>query len=545
MRRISKTKLISAAVFAFTVALFISFFVYLGIKGNVSVFSPRYSPYYGRIINLVPETVEDDTAPLGTKTVYTWLMDAHCETGDFLCFYVSNRSVKVTVGRELVYALHSGDSDPAGWNISSNWCIIPLQPEDAGKRFTIELTPLVAETMHKDVEFLIGSDYNIVLGQLRADTLQLILGILCIALGLIIFLIQLFLQIFSGSSQLDILYMGVVSILLGVWRLSDISSAPLIFTENAHVLGYVSDGILLIGGPALIQFASTRFREKHAGKIHILAVIACVIALTVLGLQVLGVAEIANFSLLSYVLLSIGALVLILASIFSKKGDAANKSQFTWKLMPILTVGIFLDFLTFYSQKGAASLIYTTLFFLIFMAITFIASFRETSKLAYQDSRTGLFNKARWNELMHADVSLTEPAGILVLDLNGLKQVNDSLGHEAGDVMISALADILKNVLPSSCVICRWGGDEFAVWFPKISKQKMDDYTEAIKQAAQDYNNTEPQAKLSFAMGTILSEEHPGKTRSDLFHLADERMYINKRKWYEDKKVKVPSRSKK
>ena len=213
--------------------------------------------------------------------------------------------------------------------------------------------------------------------------------------------------------------------------------------------------------------------------------------------------------------------------------------------MPILAVGIFLDFLTFYLQKSSKSSFYTTLFFLIFMAITFIFSFRETSKMAYQDSRTGLFNKARWNELMHADTGLAEVAGILVLDLNGLKKVNDSLGHEAGDVMISAFADILKNVLPSSSVICRWGGDEFAVWFPKISRQKMDDYTEAIKQAAQEYNNTDPEAKISFSLGAILSEEHPGKTRSELFRLADDQMYTNKREWYAKKKDKVLSKSKK
>lgn len=545
MGRISKTKLISAVVFAITVALFISFFVYLGGKGNVSVYSPRYSPYYGRIINLVPETVKDETAPLGTRTVYTWLMDAHCENGDFLCFYVSNKDVKVTVGGRIIYALRSGDGNSGERIVSSNWCIIPLHPEDAGRRFTIELTPLAAETVHKDVEFLIGADYNIILAQLRRDGSQLILGILCIALGLIIFLIQVYLQIFSGSSQLDILYMGVVSVFLGLWRISDICSAPLIFTENAGILGYVSDGMLFIGGPALIQFAGTRFQEKHAGKVYLLTIITSVIVLLVLVLQVFGVVEMTNLRPLSYILLIIGSVVLILASIFSKKADPTNKSQFTWRLLPILAVGIFLDFLTFYLQKSSSSLIYTTLFFLVFMAITFIFSFRETSKMAYQDSRTGLFNRARWNELMRADTGLTEPVGILVLDLNGLKQVNDTLGHEAGDVMISAFADILKNVLPSSSVICRWGGDEFAVWFSKINKKKMDDYTAAIIQASQEYNNTEPQAKISFAVGTILSEEHPGKTRSELFHLADERMYINKRKWYEDRKVKVPSKSKK
>lgn len=545
MRHTSKTKIISAIVFAMTVVLFISFFAYMGAEGGVSIYSPRYSPYYGKIVNLTPSIENDDTAPLGYRIKYSWLMDAHCETGDFLCFYISDHSVKVTVDGAIVYSLNADSDRSAGRNISSNWCIIPLDPRDADREFTVLLTPLVKETIHREVEFLIGSDYNIVLSQLRADTVQLILGVMCMALGMIIFLIQLYLQIFSGSSQLDILYMGVVSVLLGVWRISDICAAPLLFTKNAGILGYVSDSILLVGGSALILFASTRFREKHAPKVHILCMITCGITMLILGLQVLGVIEIAEFKFVSYGILILGAVMLILASIFSKKGDGANKSQFTWKLMPLVAVGIFLDFLTFYNNQSSSTLVYTTLFFLIFMAITFIASFRETSKMAYQDSRTGLFNKARWNELMHGESNSNEPVGILVLDLNGLKQVNDTLGHEAGDVMISAFAEILKNVLPSSSVICRWGGDEFAVWFPKISRQKMDNYTEALLRAAADYNSTEPVAKLSFAMGEILAEEHPGISRSELFHLADEQMYYNKRKWYADKLSKVMSKNKK
>ena len=216
--KFQKSRRAATIIFVVTVLLFVCFFLYMGFNENVSVFSPRYSPHYGTIINLTPETVQDDTAPMGTRTVFSWLMDAHCETGDYLCFYVSNNHVDVTVDGELIYALHSSDDqndcEIVGKSISSNWCIIPLEPEDAGKQFTVTLTPLIDDILPKNVEFPIGSNYNIILNQLRNDAPQLILAMMCIALGLIIFLIQCYLQIFSGTSQWDQIFLGVFSMIL-------------------------------------------------------------------------------------------------------------------------------------------------------------------------------------------------------------------------------------------------------------------------------------------------------------------------------------------
>lgn len=531
-----KTKKLSVIIFAATVTLFLVFFLYLGVNENITLFSPRYSPYYGKIINLTPETVEDDTAPMGIRTVYSWLMDAHCETGDYLCFYISNNHVDITVDEELIYSLHSEEEDPVARSVSSNWCIIPLAPEDAGKRFTVVLTPLITEIIPKEVEFLVGSNYNIVLGQLRNDAPQLILSIMCVALGLIIFLIQCYLQIHSGASQWDQLFMGVFSIMLGIWRMTDIRSAPLIFSGNPKLLGYISLGMLFLASPALIQFVSIHFQEHQARNVHILTIFVSSMGLFALAGQISGHTDMGESRILSHIALSVGMVMVVIASFCGRKSETASKNQLTWKLLPLLSVGIALDFISYYLQKGSSDLIYTCLFFLIFLCITFIASFRETSRMVYRDPRTGLFNKARWNELMEADTNPDERIGILVVDLNGLKKVNDTYGHEAGDRMIFAFAEILRNALPSSSVICRWGGDEFTVMLPRAGRRKIDQYREAIYQATEEYNNADPEVKIYFAMGEVLSDEYPGKTRAELFRLADEKMYCNKQQWYAERK---------
>ena len=534
MERQQKIKRISAIMFSVSVALFVSFFIYLGINENISLFSPRYSPYYGKIINLTPETVQDNTAPMGTRTVYSWLMDAHCETGDYLCFYISNNHVRVTVDGERVFSLYSSDEDPVARSVSSNWCIIPLEPEDAGKRFTVELTPLIADILPREVEFLVGSNYNIVLGQLREDTPQLILSMLCIALGLIIFMIQSYLQIFTGTSQWDQMFMGVFSIILGIWRITDIRSAPLIFSGNPKLLGYVSIGMLFLASPALIQFVSIHFQEKQARKVYILTIVISALGMVALLAQLIGQFDMGESRILSHIALAVGMVMVVFASFYGRKSSKDAKSKLNWKLLPLLAIGIALDFLVYYVQRSSSDLIYTCLFFLIFLSISFIGGFRETSRMVYRDVRTGLYNKARWNELMQMDADAH--IGILVIDMNGLKRVNDTYGHEAGDRMIIAFADILRNTLPSSCGICRWGGDEFMVMFTRTNRKNMDYYTEALYKAAEEYNSTDPEVELYFAMGAVLAEEHPGMSCSEMARLADERMYHNKQAWYQEKK---------
>ena len=538
MEKIQKIRITSALVFLLTVILFLSFYIYLGVNENVSVYSPRHSPYYGQIINLTPETVEDASAPMGKRTVYSWLMDAHCETGDYLCFYVSNHHVEVLVDGEVIYSLHSSNEDPVARSVSSNWCIIPLEPEDAGKQFTVQLIPLVAEVMHQDVEILIGSNYNIILEELRGDTLQMVLSMLCIALGLIIILIQGYLQIFSGASQWDILFLGVFSVILGIWRITAIRSAPLIFSGNPKLLGYVSVGMLFLGSPAMLQVISAHYRAYRTRSIHVMSMMFSAAGLFVLASQVFGVMDMEESRAVSYVILGTGILMVIITSTLGRKADADNTGRISWKFLPLLAVGIILDVAVFYFSKSSSDLMYTSLLFLVFLSITFISSFRETSKMVYRDSRTGLFNKARWNEMMQMDARADGFTGILTIDMNGLKRVNDTLGHDAGDRMIVAFAEILKNSLPSSCVICRWGGDEFSVLFPNITRNKMDQYTEDIRRATEEYNLTDPEVKLYFAMGEALSEEHPEMSRPELFRLADEIMYRSKQRWYAEKKTR-------
>ena len=119
-----------------------------------------------------------------------------------------------------------------------------------------------------------------------------------------------------------------------------------------------------------------------------------------------------------------------------------------------------------------------------------------------------------------------------MLDVNQLKHINDTMGHEAGDKIIFNFANILRNTIPPTNTICRWGGDEFTVLVLNANREIMEEYIRGINGAVTTYNESGEKPPLSYAVGYVLSTEFPGMSPKDLLSKADERMYQDKQKWY-------------
>ncbi len=116
------------------------------------------------------------------------------------------------------------------------------------------------------------------------------------------------------------------------------------------------------------------------------------------------------------------------------------------------------------------------------------------------------------------------PLGIVVCDLDGLKVINDSLGHQAGDELLQNTADILRNTFRSSDIIARVGGDEFTVLVPQADQDILEKVVSRLRKSVEEYNNQENVWPLSLSIGFSVSSEDPGDLQ-ELFREADNRMY--------------------
>lgn len=155
---------------------------------------------------------------------------------------------------------------------------------------------------------------------------------------------------------------------------------------------------------------------------------------------------------------------------------------------------------------------------------------RLLERMAYMDELTGLSNRRRCEETLLDLKQRAIPYAVLSLDMNFLKKVNDSLGHEKGDALLKRFAEMLMEVYGLHGTVGRMGGDEFIVILPEVTREDAENLISHMKATMLRMNVNTTQLKLSTAYGLAMSDE-VGKDQDAhaAYRLADERMYENKR----------------
>jgi diguanylate cyclase (GGDEF)-like protein len=112
---------------------------------------------------------------------------------------------------------------------------------------------------------------------------------------------------------------------------------------------------------------------------------------------------------------------------------------------------------------------------------------QELQQQASQDPLTGLKNRRRFGEDLRTELARSRRddsvGAVLMLDLDNFKQVNDTLGHPAGDRVIAEIAEVLRARMRATDVVARLGGDEFAVALPRCDLDEAENLADAIATA--------------------------------------------------------------
>jgi diguanylate cyclase (GGDEF)-like protein/PAS domain S-box-containing protein len=140
------------------------------------------------------------------------------------------------------------------------------------------------------------------------------------------------------------------------------------------------------------------------------------------------------------------------------------------------------------------------------------------------DQLTGLCNRNCFEqEMVRLERSKDGCEGVIVCDLDGLKLVNDTMGHQAGDTLLIAAAKILQGLFRSSDMVARVGGDEFAILLSGRGQADVAAAAARIEEQVAGHNRTSPDMLLSLSVGFALREK-PGQSIQDLFIAADNNM---------------------
>lgn len=147
--------------------------------------------------------------------------------------------------------------------------------------------------------------------------------------------------------------------------------------------------------------------------------------------------------------------------------------------------------------------------------------------LSFHDAMTGLYNRAYFEEeLNRFNTRRRYPIGIVVADIDDLKTVNDTLGHNKGDEVLKRFADILSIAFRVEDVVARIGGDEFAVILPNSDKEVIRSVYDRVIDAL-EYGNRNSLVKISASLGYAV-QHGQYKSLREALRVADGRMYDDK-----------------
>jgi diguanylate cyclase (GGDEF)-like protein len=153
----------------------------------------------------------------------------------------------------------------------------------------------------------------------------------------------------------------------------------------------------------------------------------------------------------------------------------------------------------------------------------------EVYKLAVLDPLTGLHNRRSGDQRLAEEISRAQrhgrPLTILMIDLNGLKHLNDKFGHAAGDELIRHFAARLSKAIRGSDLAIRRGGDEFLVLLPECKPDEVVHVLSRLCGLNFDHNGQ----SITFSFSAGWTNFNPGESPEDLLKRADDALYVNKR----------------
>lgn len=153
----------------------------------------------------------------------------------------------------------------------------------------------------------------------------------------------------------------------------------------------------------------------------------------------------------------------------------------------------------------------------------------EVYKLAALDQLTGLYNRRSGEQRLAEEISRAvrheRPLTVLLMDLDGLKQINDRLGHAGGDLVLKGFAERLQKAIRGSDLAVRLGGDEFMVLLPECRADEVGHVVARVEGLEVEYGVEKIPCRFSRGW----TDYRAGETSEELLKRADEALYANKR----------------
>ena len=466
--------------------------------------------------------------------------------GTTTLFYRTHNSyTKIFLEDELIYET---DNTYPGMSPGSRWNLVTLQPENTGLTLRMQMTAAYSGDA-PDIDNVFWGDGAAIVLSIMQQKLWGALSCIAICLiGLIMIILDIALNCRRKRKSYGISCLGAFSLCIGGWSLIETNVLQFLVGDT-QVLKPIDNLFLILTVMPLLLFADWLYGVLKYKIVRVFCILQIIYLVSCIILPLAGVTDWHGLLFVARISIGIFAVGFIALSVwknrflFVRQGNRSAEAVLQLSGIVALCVSAVIALLRYFTNDAmdrASMLRFGLLMFILcfaasslFQTYKLIAQgmeYNTVQKIAYSDALTGLGNRAAYLERLEECVKEhILRLGIVYLDVNNLKKVNDVEGHEQGDILIRTAAKVIKESFGVFGRAYRIGGDEFCVL---IDTNAMEVYDRAVDLFRKKIENVNKSGKyifqLQIAHGFICCEADSMKTVEDAVKSADERMYRNK-----------------
>ncbi|MCM1145043.1 MAG: GGDEF domain-containing protein [Blautia sp.] len=461
---------------------------------------------------------------------------------------------KVLVLDEVIYETNVYESGFYNRSPGNLWNIVKLHPDYSEELVEIQIYMVYDTNAITLDSTLWGDKADIILAFCMDNIWGVTVSMLMIIIGIILMALDLMPAYRKARKRHGMIWLGLYSMLIGIWSIIETNMLQF-FVADMRILQLIDNMIMILDSMPLLLYLNCEFHIFKSRFMRIFCYANTVYILTAVTMQLSGMNDLHGLlsgAILTLVVSCVALLIWVISNLRDMlKKHQSNQSILNYILQLAGLCSLWLSALCEmlrYSQSDHMDRAeYIRVGMLVFIVCLAISSQIETyklltngmkydiiSSLAYSDGLTGLGNRTAYLEQLEEYTSgQTEISqlGIVFLDVNNLKKVNDNQGHEKGDELITVAAKIISDSFGKFGKTYRIGGDEFCVLMTGTSLQEnyetgLKEFQQLIDEAnkAQWYTYT-VQIANGFSICNTINQDKIDETVME----ADTAMYANKK----------------